>query len=100
MRDARLAILLLVVALTGAFTPTVHHPPRPPRRLALLIGITDYKTFKPDGPPGQSHLNGPANDAPRTKTSLRRYGFDSDSSVRMLLNAHSCRPCITDRFKW
>ena len=100
MRDARLAILLLVVALTGAFAPTVHHPPRPPRRLALLIGISDYKNFQPDGPPGQSDLNGPANDVPRIKTSLRRYGFDGDSSVRVLLNAQASRQGITDGFKW
>src|SRR5438094_1554223 len=100
MRDARLPILLLVVALTGAFAPTVHHPPRPPRRLALLIGISDYKNFQPDGPPGQSDLNGPANDVPRIKTSLRRYGFDGDSSVRVLLNAQASRQGITDGFKW
>jgi len=100
MRVSRLAILLLVVAPTGAFAPTVHHPSRPPRRLALLIGISDYKNFQPDGPPGQSDLNGPANDVPRIKTSLRRYGFDGDSSVRVLLNAQASRQGITDGFRW
>src|SRR2546425_4556 len=100
MRVSRLAILLLVVAPTGAFAPTVHHPPRPPRRLALLIGISDYKNFQPDGPPGQSDLTGPANDVPRIKTSLRRYGFDGDSSVHVLLNAQASRQGITDGFRW
>ncbi|HZC76260.1 MAG TPA: caspase family protein, partial [Ktedonobacterales bacterium] len=86
------------MTVAGAPLPT---PPRPPRHVALLIGIGDYKYFEPPpGPPGQTDLSGPPNDVPRMRFTLRRYGFDGDSNVRVLRDAAASRQGIADGFRW
>jgi hypothetical protein len=66
-----------------------------------LIGIGDYQHFgPPPGPPGQTDLSGPPNDVPRMRFTLRRYGFDGDSNVRVLRDAAASRQGIAAGFRW
>ncbi|HEV8510274.1 MAG TPA: caspase family protein [Gemmatimonadales bacterium] len=76
-------------------------PPRPPRHIALLIGIADYKNFAPPpGEPGHTDLNGPGNDVERMRISLRRFGFAGDSNVRVLRDSVASRRGIAAGFRW
>jgi hypothetical protein len=111
----RLAVLLstLVVTSLGAAragrdgAPAEHTPaspaPRParePRHVALLIGIADYKTFQPGGPPGFSDLSGPVNDLPRMKKSLEKWGFVEGEDMRVLRDEQASQAGFRDAFRW
>lgn len=63
------------------------------RRIAVLIGIADYKNFGADGPPGQSDLRGPLNDVSRMRASLSRFGF-ADSLMHVLVDSQATRAGI------
>jgi hypothetical protein len=73
---------------------------RAPRRIALFIGISDYKNFALDGPAGQTDLEGPANDVERMQKSLRRWGFGAAGDTRVLLDRAASKQGITDAFRW
>jgi hypothetical protein len=92
------------LAAVGAVTIAAPPPPRaphPPRYVALFIGIGDYQHFSPlPGPAGQTDLSGPPNDVPRMRFTLRRFGFDGDSNVRVLRDAAASRQGIADGFRW
>lgn len=64
-----------------------------PRRIALLVGIADYKNFEADGPPGESDLRGPRTDVARMQHSLARFGFD-DSLVTVLVDSQASRAAL------
>lgn len=68
-----------------------------PRRLALLIGIADYRHFAADGQPGQTDLRGPHTDVARMKRSLTRFGF-ADSLTTTLLDSHASHTALRAAF--
>lgn len=74
---------------------------RPPRHIALLIGIGNYKNFDPPpGEPGHTDLHGPGNDVERMRLTLRRFGFAGDSNVRVLRDSAASRRGIAAGFRW
>src|SRR5689334_2636049 len=62
------------------------------RHVALLIGISDYKNFAEDGPPGRSKLHGPVeNDLPRVERALTKWGFRAGPDMRVLRDSQATR---------
>lgn len=73
---------------------------RPPRHVALLIGIADYRNFIPNGPPGQSDLKGPPNDVELVRSTLRSRLFDNPEDIRILLDSAASHAGIAEGFRW
>jgi metacaspase-1 len=88
-----------VVAAT-AVRGVDHQQPRAARHVALLIGISDYRHFERTGPPGQTDLEGPANDLERMRHSLRRWGFGAPEDTRVLRDADASRAGLLDGLRW
>lgn len=94
-------VTLVVIGLVGAGSPAGHPPSsRPPRHVALLIGISDYQNFTPTGPPGQTDLNGPRNDLPLMQSVLRSRLFADPADVRVLSDSAASRAGIMAGFHW
>jgi len=73
---------------------------RPPRHIALIIGIGDYKNFIPSGPPGNSDLNGPPNDIELIRSTLRSRLFENPEDIRILRDSAASRAGIQAGFRW
>lgn len=106
MRHHRLAALAaLALCLPGA-TPldarsTDDPPRRDPRRIALLVGISDYAHFGLTAAPGQlADLQGPANDVERMRVSLMRWGFGGADDLRTLKDAQATKAGLEEAFRW
>ncbi|MDZ7632096.1 MAG: caspase family protein [Gemmatimonadaceae bacterium] len=97
--------LATALLLGGRASRTVHGMPHAPvvstasegRRIALLIGIADYRYFGADGQPGQTDLRGPHTDVARVKRSLERFGF-ADSLTTVLVDSQASRTALRDAF--
>lgn len=101
MRRLLATALLGLLSTAVAQSPQRAQPPRPPRYVALFIGIADYKNFAPPpGEPGHTDLHGPGNDVERMRLSLRRFGFAGDSNVRVLRDSAASRRGIAAGFRW
>ena len=74
-------------------------PPRPPRRVALLIGIGDYRYFLPVPPP-PTKLAGPIHDVELMRQVLREKEFVGDDDVRVLTDSAASREGIAAGFRW
>lgn len=108
-RVAAMAIAALACALTAQTGMTRLHdessaarrtPSDTGRRIALLMGVSDYKYFPPSGSAGESDLEGPRNDLPRMRHALERWGFSGDDNVRVLADSMASRLGILAGFDW
>ncbi|MFN8670262.1 MAG: caspase family protein [Gemmatimonadaceae bacterium] len=72
---------------------------RAPRRIALIVGIGDYKNFTNGGAPGESDLLGPPNDVRVVRALLRGWGFDGHD-VRVLTDGAASRDAILASLAW
>jgi len=102
-----LSAVVLGVILSASSAPfpapspnEVSSDKREGRRLALLIGIGDYKHFDRRGPAGQTDLVAPPRDVERMRLTLRRFGFDGEENVRILVDAEASKEGIADGFRW
>lgn len=94
-------VALAVIGLVGAGPPALDAPSsRPPRHVALLIGISDYQNFTPTGPPGQTDLNGPRNDLPLMQSVLRSRLFSDPEDFKVLSDSAASRAGIMAGFHW
>lgn len=112
----RLAALTVAVVLTHVVTgsaatvpaatgaprgATPAPPPKPGRRIALLIAISDYRNLKADGPSGLKPLEGPVeHDLPRMRRALRKWGFGDSADTRVLTDSQASRAGIEAGFRW
>lgn len=72
---------------------------RAPRKISLLIGISDYQHFGAATQP-LSDLQGPENDVKRLQVSLNRWGFGTSEDTKVLLGASATKEGIASGFKW
>jgi hypothetical protein len=93
-------VALAAVGLLGAGHPVLNPSSRPPRHVALLIGISDYQNFTPTGPPGQTDLNGPRNDLPLMQSVLRSRLFSDPEDLKVLSDSGASRAGIMAGFHW
>ena len=98
----RLTTVLALVAGGAPLSNEARHYAREPRRIALLMGVSDYRYFPPSGDlrAVTSDLRGPRNDLPRMKLALERWGFSGNENVRVLADAQASRAGILDAFHW
>ncbi len=99
-RAALPALALLLSGFSAAPERALPAVRRTPRRVALLVGIADYKNFTPDGRPGETDLEGPKADVELMKTVLRGRGFDGPDDVRVLRDAEASKAGLIAGFKW
>lgn len=96
-----LAALLLATGSVSLADASPEPERREPRKIALLIGISDYAYFGASAGPGQlADLQGPQNDVERLRVSLMRWGFGTPEDTRILTGAAATRQGIADAFRW
>lgn len=91
-------------SLALAAIPLAHatdRPRREPRKVALMIGISDYAHYGASAAAGQlADLQGPENDVERLRVSLLRWGFGAPDDTRVLTGAAATRAGIGEGFRW